>query len=133
MKSLEETIKYCMEVIEEQSDFKTATRGCEYWHIGWEDQWVDTCRHPDNIPEGCSWGKCNLQVCPIFDSCIQCAEEHRQLAEWLMELQRIKKLLGYLNEHPCSGCVFHTENGCCKWDCVFDKDINYGGGKNNDY
>ena len=30
------------------------------------------------------------------------------------------KLIGHLNNRPCEACEFHKENGCCKWNCVFD-------------
>jgi hypothetical protein len=28
--------------------------------------------------------------------------------------------IGHLKDRPCDVCEFHKENGCCKWDCVFD-------------
>lgn len=28
--------------------------------------------------------------------------------------------IGHLKDRPCSVCEFRKENGCCKWDCVFD-------------
>ena len=28
--------------------------------------------------------------------------------------------IGHLTDRPCSVCEFHKENGCCKWDCVFE-------------
>ena len=30
------------------------------------------------------------------------------------------ELIGHLNNRPCEACEFHKENGCCKWNCVFD-------------
>ena len=36
------------------------------------------------------------------------------------------ELLDTLIDRPCSVCRHHKENGCCKWDCVFDGRI---GGK----
>ena len=27
---------------------------------------VDTCRHPNNTPVGCSWGDCRPDVCPVW-------------------------------------------------------------------
>ena len=36
------------------------------------------------------------------------------------------ELLDTLTDRPCSVCRHHKENGCCKWDCVFD---GYYGGK----
>ena len=31
-----------------------------------------------------------------------------------------EELLNCLVDRPCSACKFHKENGCSKWDCVFD-------------
>ncbi len=93
---LESAIKHCEEVAEENDDFKTATANCQYWHEGFDDYkggWIDTCRHPDNIPEGCSWGECDFEVCPIFEKCLECASEYRQLAEWLRELKKDREIL----------------------------------------
>ena len=28
--------------------------------------------------------------------------------------------INHLKDRPCSVCEFRKENGCCKWDCVFD-------------
>ena len=39
------------------------------------------------------------------------------------------ELLDALTDRPCAVCVHHKENGCCKWDCVFDGHI--GGKKRN--
>lgn len=36
------------------------------------------------------------------------------------------ELLDTLTDRPCSVCRYRKENGCCKWDCVFDGHI---GGK----
>lgn len=30
-------------------------------------------------------------------------------------------LITHLNNRPCEACEYHKENGCCKWDCVFDE------------
>ena len=30
------------------------------------------------------------------------------------------ELLDTLTDRPCEVCKHHKENGCCKWDCVFD-------------
>lgn len=35
-------------------------------------------------------------------------------------------LLNVITDRPCSVCKHHKENGCSKWDCVFDGHI---GGK----
>lgn len=31
------------------------------------------------------------------------------------------ELIGHLKNRPCSACEYHKENGCCKWNCVFEK------------
>ena len=33
------------------------------------------------------------------------------------------ELLDTLIDRPCSACRYHKENGCCKWNCVFDGHI----------
>ena len=33
------------------------------------------------------------------------------------------ELLNVITDRPCTVCKYHKENGCCKWDCVFDKHI----------
>ena len=33
------------------------------------------------------------------------------------------KLIGHLRNRPCQACEFRKEDGCCKWDCVFDEMI----------
>ena len=32
-----------------------------------------------------------------------------------------KELLECLVDRPCEACKFHGENGCSKWNCVFDE------------
>lgn len=32
--------------------------------------------------------------------------------------------ISHLTDRPCSACEFHTDAGCSKFDCVFDKFIN---------
>jgi len=40
---------------------------CKYKEYGFEENMtVDTCRHEENHPEGCSWGKCNEGICPLL-------------------------------------------------------------------
>lgn len=47
--------------------------------------------------------------------------------EVLEHLEEIKKAeshalekISHLKDRPCDVCEFRKENGCCKWDCVFD-------------
>ena len=113
MLSLEEAIAHCLEVAEEQEDFDEFQ--CDYRKLGCEDGvWKRTCRLPSNIPEGCSWGECSESNCPLFSKCLECAKDHRQLAEWLRELKAYKeervsceycKYNGrQQHERPCSLC-----------------------------
>lgn len=49
-------------------------------------------------------GECatNDNECDKFSTCIKCAEEHEQLAEWLEELKSIKEEIGtdeWIREH----------------------------------
>ena len=32
--------------------------------------------------------------------------------------------ISHLTDRPCSACEFHTDAGCSKFDCVFDKFTN---------
>jgi len=32
-----------------------------------------------------------------------------------------KELLACITDRPCDVCKFHGENGCSKWNCVFDE------------
>lgn len=89
--TLDEAIKHCEEVAEEQEKFENFK--CKYCKLGCEDGvWKDTCRYPSNIPEGCSWGECSESNCPLFSNCLECAKEHRQLADWLRELKVYREL-----------------------------------------
>ena len=104
MLTLDEAIKHCEEVAEEQEDFDKFQ--CGYWKPGCEDGvWKHTCRLPSNIPVGSSWGECSEQNCPLFHECLECANEHRQLAEWLKALKEI------WDSGDCNDC----RNGQCEW------------------
>lgn len=104
MLSLEEAIAHCLEVAEEQEDFDKFQ--CEYRKLGCEDGvWKRTCRLPSNIPAGWSWGECSESNCPLFSNCLECAKEHRQLAEWLKALKEI------WDSGSCNDC----RNGQCEW------------------
>lgn len=47
-----------------------------------------------------------------IDSCIECAEEHRQLAKWLKELKAYKE-----DEHSCEYCKYE-ELGASESPCL---------------
>ena len=50
-------------------EFIRMRRMCKYQHFSYagddHTRLVETCRHPDNIPLGCSWGMCELLSCPF--------------------------------------------------------------------
>lgn len=97
MTTLEEEIKHCKEVAEEQENFENFK--CEYCKMGCEDGvWKETCRHPSNIPELCSWGECSESNCPLFPDYLEYAKERRQLAEWLRELKAYKDRQDLINK-----------------------------------
>lgn len=33
-----------------------------------------------------------------------------------------KEILACLTDRPCTVCKFHSENGCGKWNCVFEEE-----------
>lgn len=37
-----------------------------------------------------------------------------------MALKSLEKI-EHLKDRPCSACEFHSDNGCSKWNCVFEK------------
>jgi hypothetical protein len=40
---------------------------CKHKATGYEDgNNIATCRNENNIPKGCSWGKCNEEMCPVL-------------------------------------------------------------------
>lgn len=42
---------------------------CKYYHPAFDIDYrlMDSCRHSDNIPSGCSWGKCVKDKCPFLN------------------------------------------------------------------
>lgn len=63
MLDLESAIKHCEEVATENE------KSIAYYTIQGDKEWLDECEK----------------------DCIECAKEHRQLAEWLRELQAYRK------------------------------------------
>ncbi len=47
--------------------------------------------------------------------------EERPYYDALSEGIKALRLIGYLNDRPCAACVFRKENGCSKWNCVFEE------------
>lgn len=37
-----------------------------------------------------------------------------------MAIKSLEKI-EHLTDRPCSACEFHSDNGCSKWNCVFEK------------
>ena len=102
--TLDEAIKHCLEVAE-QNDFETRVYD-ELNKLGNEEYRNNHC---------------------------QCAEDHRQLAEWLTELKEAKRLLKaavedirYLINHAkqngkaCDRCKYGNEMYCYADDCSND-------------
>ena len=42
---------------------------CKYYHPAFDRDYrlIDSCRHSDNVPSGCSWGKCEKDACPFLN------------------------------------------------------------------
>lgn len=47
-----------------------------------------------------------------------CTDEQHNKAKQVA-IQALENI-GHLKDRPCDVCEFRKENGCCKWDCVFD-------------
>ena len=54
-----------------------------------------------------------------IDSCLECANEHRQLAEWLKELKVYKDLSTYNRENKCCECEYEDSEYFCD-DCIWN-------------
>ena len=88
--TIDEAITHCIEVAEENE------RDIGYYTIQGDKEWLDECEK----------------------DCIECANEHRQLAEWLRELELYREtLIG----RPCEVCKFHETGSCNRWECVFEE------------
>lgn len=65
-----------------------------------------------------SWGRhCLAKI--EEQTCLECAEEHRQLAEWLRELKAYKELDTYNRSSKCSECEFEDSAYYCD-DCIWN-------------
>lgn len=51
--------------------------------------------------------------------CLECASEHRQLAEWLSELKAYKDLSTYNRENKCCECEYEDSEYFCD-DCIWN-------------
>ena len=76
--TLDEAIKHCEEVAEDNE--------CTA-HSLTKDGWQE---HFDNLTRGKETEYKNVRD-EMANSCLECAEEHRQLAEWLKELKQLRE------------------------------------------
>lgn len=56
-----------------------------------------------------SCGKCDLMI-PTKEPILQAYE---------IAIRSIN-LIDCLTDRPCQACVYHKDNGCCRWDCIFE-------------
>ena len=71
---------------------------------------IKICGNPVNSLLFRGYGICDEDHCPDYKKCVEHAEEHRQLAEWLKELKRLKE------QEPCEErergeCPFYATKG----------------------
>lgn len=98
--TLDDAIKHAEDVAFYKENFENLQRNCNFCWFGRDIMgWIETCRHPDNVPIGSSWGDCTKEKCPYYQECIECASEHRQLAEWLRELKALKDFANFVAEN----------------------------------
>lgn len=62
---------------------------------------------------------CNMRLCD------ECALNYEQgnMGEQKKALDLAIKALdqiSHLKDRPCEACEYHTEEGCSKWECVFE-------------
>ena len=93
--TLDEAIKHCEEVAEKNE--KTIA----YYTIQGDKEWLDECEK----------------------DCIECAKEHRQLAEWLNELKELRKnKIGIYGRADaigvgCANCIYLKTEDYTKRPC----------------
>lgn len=86
--TLEEAIKHCEEIAEEQE------KAAKEWH--------------ENQVRKCELIRFAEMDYTHENNCKKCAEEHRQLAEWLIELKKYREKDRYNNYDVCLG-GFHND------------------------
>ena len=57
-----------------------------------------------------------LENMDVYDSVQPTEKRKKAIKAAIKALENI----GHLKDRPCDVCEFRKENGCCKWDCVFD-------------
>lgn len=83
MLDLESAIKHCEEVAQNKEE------DAEKWRYTLNDYRKRTSCEPKTIPI------CEREL----KECLNCASEHRQLAEWLKELERYRKVRKILSQN----------------------------------
>ena len=58
----------------------------------------------------------SIEILKADELCRCCDAEDEALNNGIKALE----LIGYLKDRPCEVCEFHKENGCSKWNCVFN-------------
>lgn len=84
---LEEAIKR-FESVQLYKNFKEFIEDCGDSRV---KDGVKICGNPVNSLLFRGYGICDEDHCPDYKRCVERAEEHRQLAEWLKELKRLKE------------------------------------------
>lgn len=62
---------------------------------------------------------CNMRLC---DGCSLNYEQGNmgEQEEALQMGAKALELISHLKDRPCEACEFYTEEGCSKWECVFE-------------
>ena len=58
----------------------------------------------------------NCDECELLYAQGTAGEQKKALNMAIQALEQIS----HLTDRPCSVCEFHKEDGCSKWDCVFE-------------
>lgn len=97
--SLDEAIKHCEEVAEKNE------KECKNWAYGASQINDDENRKKQYQKHAEMWH--------------ECANEHRQLADWLKELKAYKELNTYNRTNPCSECKYEDSAYNCDY-CIWN-------------
>lgn len=65
----------------------------------------EAIKHAEEVTDEKQKEACNLYEAKNYEEsreCIWCAEEHRQLAEWLKELKHLRNLVAYSIDFHCT-------------------------------
>ena len=78
------------------------------------DEAIRHCEEVAEEKEAQAWEAQLQEEYRTIKSCKGCAEEHRQLAEWLKELKQLRE------QEPCEDCISRKALLDKKWDVPFD-------------